>query len=284
MFGKNSISFDAYYAGIFGSRWTSLKDALLAPSSQVAFSYSLLKPYYMDIASVAVASSMPELDDGLVLDMCAAPGGKTLVLASKLGKSSRLQANELSSARRARLHRVIEEHLCEEAKTRIDVTGYDGAKMAKFCKERYHRILVDAPCSSERHVISSPTAIKQWSPSRIKTLSIRQWALLSAAFLMLMSGGFLIYSTCALLEAENDCVIDKLLKKYANAQVVHLEECHPCSENVPFSASFSNLFCYSERHSELPTILPAKTRHGYAYLPDLHGGAGPMYFSLITKT
>lgn len=257
---KKGMSFDEYYAEAFGNRWTTLKEALLFTPSQLAFSQSLLKPYYMDEASVAVASSMPALDEGLILDLCAAPGGKTLVLSSMVGKGVRLQANELSSNRRARLHRVIEEHLCEEARQRIEVTGYDGSVMAKFCKEKYDRILVDAPCSSERHVIASPSAIKQWTPSRIKTLSIRQWALLSSAFLMLKISGFLIYSTCALLDVENDCVIDKLLKKYKNAKVVELEE-----------------------KLKLHTHFPIKTRNGYAYLPDLHSGAGPMYFSLIEK-
>lgn len=257
---QKGMSFDAYYAEAFGSRWASLKEALLMPPLQVPFTQSLMKPYYMDVASVAVSSSMPTLDDGLILDMCAAPGGKTLVLASMMEKSVALQANELSSNRRARLHRVIQEHLSEEVRNRIEVTGYNASVMARFCKEKYDRILLDAPCSSERHVIASESAIKQWTPARIKTLSIRQWALLSAAFLMLKAEGFLIYSTCALLEAENDCIIDKLLKKYKGARVVNLEE-----------------------EFTLPLRFPIKTRHGYAYLPDLHSGAGPMYFSLLSK-
>jgi len=258
---KKHISFDAYYSETFGARWASLKEALLAPVSQVPFAYNLLKPYYLDMASVVVASSMPILDDGLVLDMCAAPGGKTLVLNSVMGKEVKLQANELSSARRARLHRVLQDYLDYEARNRIEITGYDGSVMAKFCKEKYERILVDAPCSSERHVILSPVARKEWSPARIKNLSIRQWALLSAAFLMLKKGGFLIYSTCALLDAENDCIIDKLLKKYMAARVVLLEE------DV----------------SKTYELIPTRTRHGYAFSPDIHAGAGPMYFSLIEK-
>ena len=257
---KKGISFEAYYEQVFEDCWTSLKESLLAPSAQISFTHTLLKPYYMDEASVAVASSMPVLNDGLILDMCAAPGGKTLVLSSMMGKGVRLQANELSSNRRARLHRVIEEHLRKEVREQIEVTGYDASIMAKFCKEKYERILLDAPCSSERHVISSSSAIKEWSPARIKTLSIRQWALLSAAFLMLKTGGFLIYSTCALLESENDCIIDKLLKKYPNARVV-----------LP------------EMEFKLHTKSPIKTRHGYSYIPNIHGGAGPMYFSLLQK-
>ncbi len=262
---KGATAFNAYYSEAFGERWGSLKEALLFPTSPVEFGEKLLKPYYMDVASIVVASSMPPLDEGEYLDMCAAPGGKMLVLASMMGKEAKIQANELSSNRRARLRRVIEEHLSEDVRNRIEVTGYDGSVMAKFCRDRYERILLDAPCSSERHVLNSPSALKIWSPARIKTLSIRQWALLSSAFLMLKQGGFLVYSTCALLDAENDLLIDKLLSKYEDAEIVKIEEDRTGINSLP-------KICNAE-----------KTRHGIAYLPDRSFGAGPMYFSVIKK-
>lgn len=268
--GREEISFDAYYSHIFGNRWLSLKEALLAVPNHTPFTYNLIKPYYMDIASIAVALCVPEIEEGAILDLCAAPGGKALVLASMLKEGAALQANELSSNRRFRLKRVIQEHLSEERRLKVTITGYDGSVMARLMRDNYDRILVDAPCSSERHVIASSKALKEWSPSRIKNLAIRQWALLSSAFLMLKKGGVLVYSTCALLENENDCVIDKLVKKYKNASVVELDIENILQKNALFS-------------SNATLCDPIRTRCGYSYLPDVHLGAGPMYFSIIEK-
>lgn len=267
---KPQISFEEYYSNIFKDRWPSLKDALLSSSYSVAFERGLKKPYYMNIASVAVASIMPYCKKGMLLDMCAAPGGKTLVLATMMEKSVFVQANELSDVRRIRLNSVLSEYLSDDLKTnnglqRVWASGYDAAGMARYYRDKYDRILLDAPCSSERHVLQSPKDLKKWTPARIKTLSIRQWALLSSAFLMLKYGGILIYSTCALLDAENDCVIDKLLAKYKNARILHIE----VNKEFRFVTSVLSP--------------PIEMRHGYAYLPDVHNGAGPMYFCIIGK-
>ena len=257
---KGKKAFDAYYSNIFGSRWLSMREALLVPSSPVPYNENLKKPYYMDEASIAVGKVLPPLDDGLALDMCAAPGGKTLVFSNLLGREATLQANELSGARRNRLINVIEEYTSDEVKKKIHVTGYDASKMCRYALSKYDRILLDSPCSSERHVLHLEKALNEWTPSRPKQLSIRQWALLSSAFLMLKKCGFLVYSTCALLELENDSVVDKLLKKYDDAHIVH---------------DISSIKKITEQ--------PTKTRHGFMYSPDVNNGIGPMYFCLIEK-
>lgn len=257
---KGKEAFEAYYSNAFGVRWNSLYEALLLPSSPIAYSENLKKTYYMDEASVAVAKVLPPLDDGVILDMCAAPGGKTLVLSNILRDGVRLQANELSGIRRNRLIAVIEEHLDDNVKEKISITGYDAAKMCKISISKYDRILLDSPCSSERHVLHLEKALNEWTPSRPKQLSIRQWALLSSAFLMLKESGVLVYSTCALLEIENDSVIDKLLKKYENAQIVK---------------DITSIKEFKEQ--------PTTTRHGFMYSPDVNNGIGPMYFCIIKK-
>lgn len=257
---RGQEAFDAYYSNIFGSRWLALREALLLPSSPVPYNENLKKTYYMDKASIAVGKVLPPLDDGIALDMCAAPGGKTLVLSNLLGNGAVLQANELSGARRNRLITVIEEYISDDVKKKINVTGYDASKMCRYALSKYDRILLDSPCSSERHVLILEKALNAWSPSRPKQLSIRQWSLLSSAFLMLKERGILVYSTCALLELENDSVIDKLLKKYENAHVL---------------TDISSLKEFKEQ--------PTATRHGFMYSPDINNGIGPMYFCLISK-
>ena len=79
-------------------------------------------------------------------------------------------------------------------------------------KKREHQSSkLDVPCSSERHVFADEKYLDMWSPSRIKSLAIEQWALLSSAYRLLRNDGFLLYSTCALNPKENDLFIVSLM-------------------------------------------------------------------------
>ena len=301
---SGAAAFEAYYSALFGGRWPALREALLQETQPVAFSVCGGKPYYLDQASIYAAQALPPIDAGSYLDTCAAPGGKTLVLASGMGQGAQIQANELSRARRARLLTVLDEHLPADIRTRIDVTGYDAATLPRYRQAHYDRILLDAPCSSERHVITDEKYLACWTPARIKMLAQRQWALLSAAFLLLKQGGFLVYATCALADAENDGVVQKLLKKYGNAAVVHSgTAATEFAAAMEFAAADTEITDGSvpavhrdtatvepdEVNSETvgknttPPILGEKTLFGSRFLPDTCGGAGPLYFSLIEK-
>ncbi len=148
-----------------------------------------------------------------VLDLCAAPGGKSLVLALALGGRGELTANDRSSARRARLHRVLEEHLPPELYGTVKVTGRDAVSWGIHQPDRYDRVLLDAPCSSERHVSESPKHRERWSESRTKVLARQAYAMAASALLTVKPGGLVVYSTCALSPLENDAVMDRLLKR-----------------------------------------------------------------------
>jgi len=228
------------------------------PAAAIPYSGGLAKPYMMDKASVLAAGSLRLPEEGLVLDACAAPGGKSLVLAGRMAGGVRLLCNELSRERRRRLISVLDEHLGEEKRRRVNVSGFDAAKTGgkKSEWDRFDAILLDAPCSSERHVIQSPKALAEWKPARPRQLSLRQWSLLSAAFLLLKPGGSLVYSTCALTPEENDGPVSRLLEKYASA--IELDE--------PDFASGE------------------KTGYGRLILPDESDGMGPMYVARVRKT
>ena len=211
----------------------------------------------MDQASVLAAESLRLPLEGLILDACAAPGGKSLVLASRMVDGARLLCNELSRERRRRLINVLDGHLDEEKRRRVSVSGFDAARAGGKKGEwnRFDAILLDAPCSSERHVIQSPKALAEWKPARPRQLAARQWSLLSAAFLLLKPGGSLVYSTCALSPDENDGPVSRLLEKYSS--VIELDE-----------PDFT---------------LGEKTRYGRLILPDESGGMGPMYVARLRK-
>jgi 16S rRNA (cytosine1407-C5)-methyltransferase len=260
---KKTRIFEDYYQELFGGRWPLLRESLLLPAASIPYSNGLLKPYMLDRASVLAAKSLTLPASGIILDACAAPGGKSLVLASRMSGETRLLCNELSAERQRRLKNTLNEHLDGEKLRQVNVSGFDAASLGGRKSEwnRFDAILLDAPCSSERHVIQNPKALEEWTEARPRFLSRRQWSLLSAAFLLLKPGGSLVYATCALSPIENDGPVSRLMEKYAGA--IELDEPD---------------FAEGE-----------KTKYGRLILPDVSKGAdapsgmGPMYVARFRK-
>lgn len=267
--------FSNYYECLYKKRWQVLKESLFLEPCYVKINFSSseekLDDYFLDIASVVAASCLPLQNATKILDLCAAPGGKTLVLAKLMNDDCFLTSNEYSRERYKRLCSVVQKCLPEKIQERVKQTCFDGATWCKFEKEAYDSILLDAPCSSERHVIQDEKYLNEWSESRIKMLSMKQWSLLSSAFISLKACGYLLYSTCALSEKENDGVVKRLFSKYKN---VTLEE-------INFELFENDV----KEKLGIDIVLPVieKTEYGYHILPDSASGAGPLYFSLIKK-
>ncbi|MDD7416643.1 MAG: RsmB/NOP family class I SAM-dependent RNA methyltransferase [Treponemataceae bacterium] len=266
-------AFEQYYSELYGDRWPILKDSFALESRYFEYKIDGYKSYFLDCASVIAAICLPLNNASKILDLCAAPGGKTLVLASRMEENAKLISNERSAERRNRLLDVISESLPDSINKRISVTPFDGSLACKKYDEAFDAILLDAPCSSERHVYASPKYLDLWTSSRIKNLSFTQWSLLSSAYLVLKDEGFLLYSTCAIAEDENDSVIKKLLKKYDSAKNVEIDF-DKIYESFAENALFKN---------GIPHLQIEKTQFGYQILPDKNDGAGPIYFSLIRK-
>jgi 25S rRNA (cytosine2870-C5)-methyltransferase len=179
----------------------------------------------------AAASFLPVLAMGIpetlsseerILDMCAAPGGKTTFIASLMKNAGCLFANDISEERikalAANLHRM--------GVTNCVVTSMDGRKIGTYIKG-FDRILLDAPCSGTG-VISKDSSIKTGkSAEEIQNLSRLQKELILAAVDALNASdekpGILVYSTCSVLVEENEQVIDYVLKKRPN--ILKLESC-----------------------------------------------------------
>jgi 16S rRNA (cytosine1407-C5)-methyltransferase len=170
---------------------------------------------------------------------------------------TRLLSNELSNERRRRLAKVLDGRLEASIRGRVTVSGFDAAALASRESERgrFDAILLDAPCSCEAHTLQNPAALARWTRARPAFLARRQWALLSAAFLLLRPGGSLVYATCALSPVENDGVASHLQKKYGSAALL-----------------------------DVPDFTEGKrTAFGRLILPDRDGGMGPMYIARFQK-
>lgn len=270
---RGEQGFEKYYSELLGKRWALLKEAFSKPADSVEYKIpGAQKSYFLDSASILAALCLPLKNAEDILDLCAAPGGKTLVLASRMGSQARLSSNERSPQRKHRLATVVEECLPLDISERITVSCSDGATWCTRQSECFDSILLDAPCSSERHVIADPKYLSQWSPSRIKTVAMEQWSLLSSAYRLLRKGGYLLYSTCALATQENDLMIEKLIKKFnkEGGDSFEFVEPAPNYNQISHCATF-----------KLPEF--EKTQYGYQILPDKAGGAGPIFFSIIRK-
>lgn len=273
---KNKLTgeagFEEYYTGLYGERWQKIKDSFADEGSAVEYHVTgAEKSYFLDSASVLAALCLPLENSIDILDLCAAPGGKTLVIASRMPKNAVLSSNERSPERKHRLSVVVETCLTPQISERVKTSCSDGATWCTRQSECFDRILLDAPCSSERHVIADSKYLNNWSPSRIKTVTTEQWALLSSAYRLLRTEGILLYSTCALCPDENDGMIERLYKKFnKEGDTFTLLEPQPRLKEI---SDFTQI--------TLPGF--EKTKFGYMIMPDKQNGAGPIYFSIIKK-
>ncbi|HUR31543.1 MAG TPA: hypothetical protein VMZ69_08920 [Saprospiraceae bacterium] len=157
--------------------------------------------YYVQEASSMILDAVlnqiiTNSDPKTWLDVCAAPGGKTGILAKHLGPHDILIANEVVSQRRS----VLRENLYKAGYLNTFIT----AEQPSSFKEPFVDImLIDAPCAGEGMMRKEPEAIKQWSPSLVRECSLMQQRIVHSAIRALRPGGILIYSTCSYSKAEN---------------------------------------------------------------------------------
>lgn len=274
-------TFEEYYSTLFEDRWPSLKNALSEDGIHATLCCGK-EPYYLDPASLCAALCLPLEQKKSIADLCAAPGGKSLVTALGMEQTAHLDANERSASRKARLVTVLDQTLSEDIRNRITVSCSDAAPWCRTKSECYDAILLDAPCSSERHVLADPKYLGQWTPARIKSLAMEQWALLSCAWRLLKKGGHVLYATCALNPTENDGVVNRLLKKFDDAVLFERSQiqevfCQRLKAQEGFisceKVNLLNLFDRAEQ-----------TQFGLHMLPDTAFGCGPLYFCVIAKS
>jgi len=160
--------------------------------------------YYVQEASSmfvgqAVEQLFPEQQPLRVLDLCAAPGGKSTHLLSVLPPGSLLVANEVIRSR----YQVLSQNLSKWGLANIIATNHDSSDFSKL-EGFFDLILVDAPCSGEGLFRKDKRAIQEWSPEAVSLCAGRQKRILGNIVPALAPGGILLYSTCTYNRQEND--------------------------------------------------------------------------------
>ena len=157
--------------------------------------------YVQEASSMSVRIFLPERRPLRVIDLSAAPGGKSTLLLDELGLTGGLLiANDPDSHRRA----VLAENLERWAIPAYLITGRDPAWWAQHYPGVFDVVLLDAPCSGEGLWRKSPSLSQTWRPEEVSFCSRRQRRLLAAAKKLVAPGGHLIYSTCTFAPAENE--------------------------------------------------------------------------------
>lgn len=171
-----------------------------------------------DAASFVPVLALNPRPGETILDICAAPGGKTTHIAALSKNKAHIIANDTSRARFFKMREMF-----KRMNVTAETTLYDGRQLKKqFAGQQFDKILLDAPCSGEAAMNpNNPKSYEQWSIAKSKRLSRLQEQLLLAAYDVLVPGGTLVYSTCTIAPEENELVVQHLLKR-RRAEVVPL--------------------------------------------------------------
>lgn len=278
----------------------------------------LYSHWNLDAASSLVAHLLDVQQGENVLDLCAAPGGKSVSLAqsiwahyhaddsnakSKALQEKRLQlgtlhSNEADTPRQRRLAENLRAYLPKAlfdsqrvVTLRVDGTSpkahYELVVKTSDGTVNYDKVLVDAPCSSERHIIHAHANARlggreapemaNWRPGSSKRLAETQLKLLMTGLRVAKVGATIMYATCSIEPTENDGVIEKMLSQVEKERKKGLK----WSVKVGLRAGTGD----DVLEAELEKNWAERTKHGWIVLPDHPGGGkwGPLFFAVLTK-
>jgi len=180
--------------------------------------------YYIQEPSAMSAAALLAPKPGMrVLDLCAAPGGKSTQLATYLGDRGLLVSNEINTQR----SRILSQNIERMGIKNAIVTNEDSFVLASHFPGFFNAIQVDAPCSGEGMFRKLPEAIEQWSMENVAICATRQKEILDNAAVMLKPGGVIVYSTCTFSKEENENVIEYFLERHPDFTLEEMERFWP---------------------------------------------------------
>lgn len=180
--------------------------------------------YYIQEPSAMSAAALLAPKPGMrVLDLCAAPGGKSTQLATYLGDRGLLVSNEINTQR----SRILSQNIERMGIKNAIVTNEDSFVLASHFPGFFNAIQVDAPCSGEGMFRKLPEAIEQWSMENVAICATRQKEILDNAAVMLKPGGVIVYSTCTFSKEENEDVIEYFLERHPDFTLEEMERFWP---------------------------------------------------------
>ncbi len=174
--------------------------------------------YIQELASMLPIIALQPKPNEIILDLCSSPGSKTTQTASKMKNTGTIIANEVNLGR----IKILASNLERCGVTNSIITKKDGVDFCRKMKSEeflFDKILIDAPCSGEGTLRSSPKTYLMWNINTIKNLSKLQKSLVASALEILKPNGELVYSTCTHSPEEKEEVVDFILNRFPNVRI-----------------------------------------------------------------
>lgn len=173
--------------------------------------------YYIQEPSAMLPASLLEACPGeKILDLCAAPGGKSTQIASAMQGEGLLICNEIHPARA----KILSENVERMGICNAMVTNETPQKLAEVFPDYFDRIMVDAPCSGEGMFRKNEEACEQWSLENVQMCADRQDEILDCAAVMLRPGGRIVYSTCTFAPLEDEGSVERFVSRHPEFTLV----------------------------------------------------------------
>ena len=185
--------------------------------------------YLQEPSAMTPASCLPAEPGDVVLDLCAAPGGKATALGSALKGEGLLVANDISASRARALLRNLELF----GVTNSLIVNETPARLLERFPAYFSKILLDAPCSGEGMFRKEEALAKDWTPEKSRELSKIQRELILQAADMLRPGGLLLYSTCTFAPTEDEGVVSWLLENRPDMKLLEIPQHSGFSPGIP---------------------------------------------------
>ena len=176
--------------------------------------------YFQEPSAMSAATLLAPEKGEKVLDLCAAPGGKSTQLAALLNGTGLIWSNEIVKSRANILLGNFERCGIRNGV----VSNADPESLCSALEGYFDKVLVDAPCSGEGMIRRDPNALTEWSVEHTVSCATRQLKILESAKKALKPGGILVYSTCTFSYEENEGVIEKFLSENPDFELVDANE------------------------------------------------------------
>lgn len=186
--------------------------------------------YSQEPAAQMVAQVAAPSKGSRVLDLAAAPGGKSTHLLSYLDNTGLLVSNEINLKR----SKILVENIERFGAKNVVVTNTSADKLAKVFKNYFDMIVFDGPCSGEGMFRKDPDAIQYWHKNYPSELAQLQKEILADGLKMLAPGGQLVYSTCTWSPEENEGVVAWILENYPGLELVAIPKLNGMSDGIDF--------------------------------------------------
>jgi NOL1/NOP2/sun family putative RNA methylase len=220
--------------------------------------------YYLQDPSAMSATTVLDPQPGeLILDLAAAPGGKSTHIASRLENQGLLVANEINMRRAMELAQNLERW----GTTNTIILNESPERLAEHLPGVFDKVLLDAPCSGEGMFRKSLAARQDWSPKLVLGCAARQHRLIALAGRLVRPGGRLVYATCTFNPFENEAVIDHFLHSHPEFEITPIPPLPGSSPGRP------DWLSQSKASSGYPEERQALT-HAMRFWPHLSPGEG----------